>query len=130
MKEKQYVQKKSIFSRLVNALKNSILSDILFSEEAGQVISPEDLDSETRVTKLAHETGTDESTMWNYEKNFNEAASNLEGLEKIVSRVPDEEKASENPFKVDESELSKNAPSSEKRTSERAKTLNGQDREF
>ena len=44
MKTAQYEAKKSIFSKLINALRNSILSDILVSEEAGQVITPDELD--------------------------------------------------------------------------------------
>ncbi len=96
----------SIFKRLINAIKNSILSDILFNEEAGQVLSPEELDSETRVIKLAHETETDEKDMWNYERQFNEASSSLESLEKEISKVPEDKKEDTNPFRVDESELS------------------------
>lgn len=125
MKEAQATRKKSILSKITDALKNSILSDILFSEEAGQVIGPEDLDSEARVNQLAHETGTDETTMWRYERNFNEAAANLEGLEKAVSRVPVPKKESPNPFKVDESELSQDTPSVTKTTSERTRASGG-----
>jgi len=57
----QYENKKSIFSRLIDALRNSILSDILVNEEAGQVITPDELDSESRVNKLAHDTNTSEN---------------------------------------------------------------------
>ena len=39
MKEAQDTRKKSILSKIIDALKNSILSDILFSEEAGQAVS-------------------------------------------------------------------------------------------
>ena len=119
MKEAQDTRKKSILSKIIDALKNSILSDILFSEEAGQVISPEELDSEARVNQLAHETGTDETTMWSYERNFNEAAANLEKLEKAVSKIPTPKKESPNPFKVDESELSQETSSLVQNTSER-----------
>lgn len=125
MKEAQATRKKSILSKIVDALKNSILSDILFSEEAGQVIGPEDLDSEARVNQLAHETGTDEKTMWGYERNFNEATSNIEKLEKAVSRVPAEKKESPNPFKVDESELSQSTPSVARTTTEKTREAGG-----
>jgi len=99
-------KKPSILKKLVNAIKNSILSDILFNEEAGQVLSPEELDSETRVIKLAQETETDEKDMWNYERQFNEASSSLENLEKEISKIPADKKEDTNPFRVDESELS------------------------
>lgn len=110
MKTMQYETKKSIFSRFINALKNSILSDILVNEEAGQVITPDELDSESRVNKLAHDTNTSEKDMWNYERQFNEALSSIDKLEKEVSKVPPEKKESNNPFKVDESELSHDEP--------------------
>ncbi|MBP3463223.1 MAG: hypothetical protein ACI4VN_03925 [Clostridia bacterium] len=125
MKEAQDTRKKSILSKIIDALKNSILSDILFSEEAGQVISPEELDSEARVNQLAHETGTDETTMWSYERNFNEAAANLEKLEKAVSKIPTPKKESPNPFKVDESELSQETSSLVQNTSERTRDSGG-----
>ena len=106
MKTVQYEAKKSIFSKLINALRNSILSDILVSEEAGQVITPDELDSESRVNKLARDTNTSEQDMWDYERQFNEALASVDKLQKEVSKVPTEKKDSNNPFKVDESEVS------------------------
>lgn len=119
MKTVQYEAKKSIFSRFINALRNSILSDILVSEEAGQVITPDELDSESRVAKLAHDTNTTEADMWNYEKQFNAALASVDKLEKEVSKVPAEKKDSSNPFKVDESELSHDEPVISRVNSER-----------
>lgn len=110
MKTMQYEAKKSIFSRFIDAIKNSILSDILVNEEAGQVITPDELDSESRVNKLAHDTNTSEKDMWNYERLFNEASSSINQLEKEISKIPTEKKESANPFKVDESELSHDEP--------------------
>lgn len=110
MKTVQYEAKKSIFSKLINALRNSILSDILVSEEAGQVITPDELDSESRVNKLARDTNTSEQDMWDYERQFNEALASVDKLQKEVSKVPTEKKDSNNPFKVDESELSHDEP--------------------
>lgn len=110
MKTMQYENKKSIFSRLIDALRNSILSDILVNEEAGQVITPDELDSESRVNKLAHDTNTSEKDMWIYERQFNEALSSIDTLEKEISKLPQDKKESNNPFKVDESELSHDGP--------------------
>ena len=119
MKTMQYETKKSIFSRFINALKNSILSDILVSEEAGQAITPDELDSESRVNKLAHDTHTTEKDMWNYERQFNAALASVDKLEKEFSKVPTEKKDKNNPFKVEESELSHDEPVTLRNTSER-----------
>lgn len=119
MKTMQYEAKKSIFSRLIHAIKNSILSDILVSEEAGQVIDPDELDSESRVNKLARDTNTSEKDMWNFEKQFNEALASVNKLEKEISKVPSEKKDSNNPFKVDEADLSHDEPTLSRTSSDR-----------
>ena len=57
-------ENKSLFKRIIDKIKNSSLYYIVNSSDA-EVISPEEVDSTEKVSKLATSSNISEAEMWN-----------------------------------------------------------------
>ncbi|MCI8291080.1 MAG: hypothetical protein HFJ25_02335 [Clostridia bacterium] len=110
------VEKKSLFSKLIDKLKNTALYDILFNESAGMVINSENTDTIMQVESLAQVSGMSAAEVMSIEAEFNKANSRMEPLETIVQRVPQEKDNSKNPFAVNEKDLNHDVPKSQPKT--------------
>ena len=93
----------SLFKKIIDKIKNSSLYYMINSSDA-EVISPEEVDSTEKVSRLATSSNISEAEMWNIERAFNESDSALDSIEEEVSKVPDFKKESNNPFSIDEEE--------------------------
>lgn len=98
-------EKKSLFSKLIDKLKNTALYDILFNESAGMVIDSENTDTIMQVESLAQVSGMSAAEVMSIEAEFNKANSRMEPLETIVQRVPKEKDNPKNPFAVNNIDL-------------------------
>ena len=96
-------ENKSLFKRIIDKIKNSSLYYIVNSSDA-EVISPEEVDSTEKVSKLATSSNISEAEMWNIERAFNESDTALDSIEAEVSKVPDFKKESNNPFSIEDDE--------------------------
>lgn len=96
-------ENKSLFKRIIDKIKSSSLYYIVNSSDA-EVISPEEVDSTEKVSKLATSSNISEAEMWNIERAFNESDTALDSIEAEVSKVPDFKKESNNPFSIEEEE--------------------------
>lgn len=96
-------ENKSLFKKIIDKIKNSSLYYIINSSDA-EVISPEEVDSTEKVSKLATSSNISEAEMWNIERAFNESDTALDSIEEEVSKVPDFKKESNNPFSIEEEE--------------------------
>lgn len=91
----------SLFKKIIDKIKNSSLYYMINSSDA-EVISPEEIDSTEKVSRLANSSNISETEMWNIERAFNESDSTLDSIEEEVSKVPDFKKESNNPFSIEE----------------------------
>lgn len=91
----------SLFKKIIDKIKNSSLYYMINSSDA-EVISPEEVDSTEKVSRLANSSNISEAEMWNIERAFNESDSALDSIEEEVSKVPDFKKESNNPFSIEE----------------------------
>lgn len=96
-------EKTSLFSKLINWIKNSALFDMFFNANSGMVISSEDLSSKEQVKRLAADTGENISTIEGVKEAFDKAAKNLATLQENVTKIP----PVPNPFKVNTEDLTK-----------------------
>ena len=96
-------ENKSLFKKIIDKIKNSSLYYMINSSDA-EVISPEEVDSTEKVSKLATSSNISEAEMWNIERAFNESDTALDSIEAEVSKVPDFKKESNNPFSIEEEE--------------------------
>lgn len=99
------VKQQSLFSKLIDKIKHSALFEMFFDSTSGMVIDPDEVDTEKQIKDLSASTGMSEKDLLNIDAAFNGAQSNLEGLQKVVEKVPEEPKESHNPFAVDEEDL-------------------------
>ena len=72
-------ENKSLFKRIIDKIKNSSLYYIVNSSDA-EVISPEEVDSTEKVSKLATSSNISEAEMWNIERAFNESDTALDSI--------------------------------------------------
>ncbi len=91
----------SLFKKIIDKIKNSSLYYMINSSDA-EIISPEEVDSTEKVSRLANSSNISETEMWNIERAFNESDSALDSIEEEVSKVPDFKKESNNPFSIEE----------------------------
>lgn len=91
----------SLFKKIIDKIKNSSLYYMINSSDA-EVISPEEVNSTEKVSRLANSSNISEAEMWNIERAFNESDSALDSIEEEVSKVPDFKKESNNPFSIEE----------------------------
>lgn len=110
------VGKKSLFGKLIDALKNTALYDILFNESSGMVIDSESTDTIGQVESLAQVSGMSAAEVMNIEAEFNKALSNMETLETTIQRIPQEKENSKNPFAVSEKDLNHDIPKNKTKT--------------
>lgn len=96
-------ENKSLFKKIIDKIKNSSLYYMINSSDA-EVISPEEVDSTEKVSRLATSSNISEAEMWNIERAFNESDTALDSIEAEVSKVPDFKKESNNPFSIEEEE--------------------------
>ena len=74
----------------------------MINSSDAEVISPEEVNSTEKVSRLANSSNISEAEMWNIERAFNESDSALDSIEEEVSKVPDFKKESNNPFSIEE----------------------------
>lgn len=99
-------ENKSLFKKVIDKIKNSSLYYMINSSDA-EVISPEELDSTEKVSRLATSSNISEAEMWNIERAFNESDTALDNIEEEVSKVPDFKKESNNPFSIEDEQEEK-----------------------
>lgn len=96
-------ENKSLFKKLIDKIKNNSLYYMITSPDA-DVISPEEIDSTEKVSRLANSSNISEAEMWNIERAFNESDSALDRIKAEVSEIPSLKKESNNPFSIEEIE--------------------------
>lgn len=96
-------ENKSLFKKLIDKIKNNSLYYMITSSDA-DVISPEEIDSTEKVSRLANSSNISEAEMWNIERAFNESDSALDHIKAEVSEIPSLKKESNNPFSIEEIE--------------------------
>lgn len=110
MKTVSVGDKKSLFSKLIDKLKQTALYDILFSESAGIVINSENTDTMAQVESLAQASQMSTQEVMSIEAEFNKANNHMEQLETTVQSVPEEQPISKNPFAVSKNDLNHDVP--------------------
>lgn len=110
MKTVSVGDKKSLFSKLIDKLKQTALYDILFSESAGIVINSENTDTMAQVESLAQASQMSTQEVMSIEAEFNKANNHMEQLETTVQSIPEEQPISKNPFAVSKNDLNHDVP--------------------
>lgn len=113
MKTYETIEKKSLLSKLIDAFKNTAFYNIFLNETSGLDIDPNEIDPEQQITYLANTSGCSREEIKSIEAAFKQANERMEPLETVVSSVPQENKNSSNPFKVNDSDLNHDISTSE-----------------
>lgn len=99
------VKSESLLNKILDIIKHSALFEMFFNPSSGMVVNPDEVDTEKQIKDLSASTGMSEKDLLNIDAAFNNANGNLETLEKVVAKVPEEPKDAPNPFAVDEEDL-------------------------
>lgn len=113
-------EKQSLFSKLINAIKDSALFNMFANPDFGTYIDSDELSQEDKVKHLAQETKSTEDEIKALDAEFAKAAKGLSSLTRSVSEIPsrNRENNKDNIYKVDESELNRNNTSVQQITHE------------
>lgn len=102
--------RKSFFSKIIDAFKSTALYNIFLDESAGMVIDSEKTDTMGQVESLAQVSGMSTAEVMSIEAAFNSARSNLKPLADRIQTVPQEHKNSTNNFSVDKATINHDLP--------------------
>lgn len=105
MKTIETIEKKSLLSKIIDAFKNTALYNIFLNENSGLDMSSDEIDPEQQIEYLAQNSDCSKDEIRAIEAAFKTAAKSVEPLQERVYSVPQESKQSENPFKVNATDL-------------------------
>jgi len=103
-------EKQSLFSKLINAIKDSALFNMIANPDFGTYVDSDELSQEQKVKRLAQETKSTEAEIKALDAEFAKATKVLSSLTQSVSEIPSRNRGNnkDNIYKVDESELNRN----------------------
>lgn len=105
MKTYETIEKESLLSKIIAALKNTAIYNIFLNENSGRAIDSNSIDPEEHLNYLASNSNCSKEEIKSIEAAFKQANSRMEPLETRVYSTQPEHNEQVNPFKVKESDL-------------------------